>query len=229
MGDDVDEEEGPWTRLALHAVAEHVLAPALHASTGHIGLRVLRGGFGTPVFRSPYGNRQVQVEGLDLVVADDRGRRRAPLTTLAEAAAFVEVSPGAPEGLYPPSTALDLDRPLRPDPDEAEALADWFALVDAALADLVAIATVDDPEPVQLWPEHFDVATTIAGVNYGGSPGDDGHAGPYAYVGPHDRPAVGGFWNEPFGASLPAAAAGDRHDVLAFFVEGRRRVQGSRT
>ena len=109
---------GPSTRSALHAVAEHVLAPALHVSTGHIGLRVMRGGFGTPVFRSPHGNRQVQVDGLDLVVTDDRGRRRAPLTTIAEAAAFVEVTPGAPKGLYPPSTTLELDRPLRPEPDD---------------------------------------------------------------------------------------------------------------
>ena len=228
MGD-ATNEDGSSTRSALHAVAEHVLAPALHVSTGHIGLRVMRGGFGTPVFRSPHGNRQVQVDGLDLVVTDDRGRRRAPLTTIAEAAAFVGVTPGAPKGLYPPSTTLELDRPLRPEPEAAATLATWFALVDAALADLAAIAAVDAPEPVQLWPEHFDVATTIAGVNYGGSPGDGGHDQPYAYVGPHDLPAAGGFWNEPFGASLPAAAVGDRHDVLAFFVEGRRRVQGSRS
>ena len=227
MGDANARNPGS-TRVVLHAVAEHVLAPALHASTGRIGLRVLPGGFGTPAFRSPHGTRQVRLEGLELVVTDDRGRRRSPLTTLAEAAAFVEVAPGVPKGLYPPSTTLDLDQLLRPEPDEAAALADWFELVDAALADLIAIAAVDEPEPVQLWPEHFDVATTVAAVNYGGSPGDGGHAEPYVYVGPHRPPAVGGFWNEPFGASLPASAVGDRHDVLAFFVEGRRRSQASR-
>ena len=28
---------------------------------------------------------------------------------------------------------------------------------------------------MQLWPEHFDLATSIGEVNYGGSPGDAGH------------------------------------------------------
>ncbi len=219
-------EEGV-TRLGWQAVAEHVLAPALHVSTGRIGLRAAPGGFATPPFHSPFGPRRVAVDLVDLVVTDDRGTRRAPLTTLREAAALAEVRPGAPSGVYPPTTPLDLDRPLGVDPESASRLADWFALVDAALADLVAITAADDPEPVQLWPEHFDLATTVADVNYGGSPGDEGHAAPYAYVGPHRPPPVGGFWNEDFGASLSAAESIDRHDVLAFFVEGRRRAHGS--
>ena len=45
---------------------------------------------------------------------------------------------------------------------------------------------------VQLWPEHFDLATTIDEVNYGGSPGDDGHPLPYLYVGPWTPPEPDG-------------------------------------
>jgi hypothetical protein len=39
------------TREALHAVAEHVLAPARHAANGKIGLRYTYDGFGTPFYR----------------------------------------------------------------------------------------------------------------------------------------------------------------------------------
>lgn len=41
----------PATRDALHRLAEHVLAPARYAATGHIGLVPAPGGFATP----PYG------------------------------------------------------------------------------------------------------------------------------------------------------------------------------
>ena len=78
---------------------------------------------------------------------------------------------------------------------------------------------------VQLWPEHFDLATTVSGVNYGGSPGDAGHPTPYLYVGPYTPPTPdGGFWNEPFGASVDLAAVGSPADALAFFREGRARA-----
>ncbi|HEX4015576.1 MAG TPA: hypothetical protein VHX15_02480 [Frankiaceae bacterium] len=40
------------TRDALHAISEHVLAAALFAGTGRIGLRVVPGGFATPAFGS---------------------------------------------------------------------------------------------------------------------------------------------------------------------------------
>src|ERR687898_1263919 len=49
----------PATRGALHAVAEHVLAAALHRSTGRIGLRATPDGFGTPRFTVDGGGRQV--------------------------------------------------------------------------------------------------------------------------------------------------------------------------
>ena len=62
----------------------------------------------------------------------------------------------------------------------------------------------DEPSPITIWPEHFDLALSAAKVNYGASPGDDAIGEPYAYVGPWDRPLPGDatFWNQPFGAAL---------------------------
>ena len=79
----------------------------------------------------------------------------------------------------------------------------------------------------QLWPEHFDLATTIDEVNYGGSPGDDGHPLPYLYVGPWSLPDDGDpFWNEAFGASTTADASLTVEATVAFFESGRTRLPG---
>jgi hypothetical protein len=57
---------------------------------------------------------------------------------------------------------------------------------------------------VQLWPEHFDLACSIEGINFGCSPGDPYSPEPYVYVGPWNTDGLpdGGFWNAPFGALL---------------------------
>jgi hypothetical protein len=221
----VDPEVLAPTRRSLHAVAEHVLAAALHRSTGRIGLRATPGGFGTPEFDGPDGLRQVRVDGLDLVVVTDGTERRQPLTTVGAAAAMVGVEPGAPARVYPPATPLEPDRPLALDRAGAAQLADLFAAVDDALDRLVAEASSDDPATVQLWPEHFDLATTIREVNYGGSPGDDEHPLPYLYVGPWSPPEPdGGFWNEAFGASRAAPGGLTPDEALAFFADGCARL-----
>jgi len=212
------------TRQAWHTVAEHVLAAALHRVTGRIGLRAAPGGFGTPPFPSANGSMTIRVDGVDLTVADDTGERRSVLTTVREAAAFVGVEAGAPADVYTPATPLDLDRPLVIDPAAAACLAAFFDLSDRALGRLCADAADADPAAVQLWPEHFDLATTISEVNYGGSAGDDEHALPYLYVGPWSPPAAdGGFWNESFGASLTAEDGVTLDDAVGFLREGRRR------
>ena len=74
-----------------------------------------------------------------------------------------------------------------------------------------------------LWPEHFDLAITLAEVNYGVSPGDDEIPEPYAYVGPW-TPLVGTFWNVPFGAARALAELDGVGAVVDFFGEGARRV-----
>jgi hypothetical protein len=212
------------TRRSLHAVAEQVLAAALHRATGRIGLRSAPGGFATPVFDGPHGVTRIRVEGVDLVVEHGAESTRAPLTTVGAAAAQVGVEPGAPADVYPPATELDPDRPLDLEPAAAARLAELFATVDRALQVLVERHAPDGDGP-QLWPEHFDLAVTIDEVNYGGSPGDDEHPLPYLYVGPWDVPNDGDpFWNEPFGASLAAGDYVTLDQALAFFEDGRRRV-----
>lgn len=205
------------TRRALHSVAEHVLAAALHRATGRIGLRPTPGGFGTPWF----DGRRLRVEGVDLVVEDGGTVRRAPLTTVGEAAAFVGVEPGAPADVYPPATGLAPGAPLALDPVAAAVVHDWIRVAGEALAAWRAEVADREPGEVQLWPEHFDVALVAGKVNYGGSPGDDEHPAPYAYVGPWRRDGLAGeYWNEPFGASRPAAELDGPEAVLAFFRQG---------
>jgi hypothetical protein len=218
------------TRRSLHAVAEHVLGAALHAATGHIGLRAASGGFATPAFPAPTGTRCIRVEDTELVVTDDGVDRRAPLTTVGAAAALVGVEPGAPSDVYTPATALEPDRPLVLDVDSVRVIAAFFATAETALAALAREESDATPGggPVlaQLWPEHFDLALTLDEVNYGGSPGDDDHPLPYLYVGPWNLPTGGEpFWNEAFGASLTTGPGLDAADAVAFFREGLRRTR----
>jgi len=213
------------TRRSLHAVAEHVLAAALHAATGHIGLRAAPGGFATPPFPGPEGTRVLAVDGTDLVVTDGQQSRRSPLTTIGAAAAFAGIRPGAPAEVYTPVTPLEPDRALELDEGAAARLAAVFTTVASALEQLGASDTTA-PE-AQLWPEHFDLATTLSEVNYGGSPGDEEHPQPYLYVGPWTLPDTGDpYWNEPFGASTGAPPDLDVTSAVRFFDEGRARLAG---
>jgi len=216
------------TREALHAVAEHVLATALFQATKKIGLRATGNGFGTPRFGA---DAQARVEAVTLVHAIGADETRHPLTTIAAAAAVLGIEPGAPP-VYEPATPLAVDAALDLDPAAARVIGWLYDLGAGVLADLAADpestpAGADAPSTVQLWPEHFDLATDLGGprANYGVSPGDAGHPEPYLYVGPWDAKAADPFWNEPFGASLPyadlLAAADPEQAALAFFRRGR--------
>jgi hypothetical protein len=105
------------TRAGRHRVAEHVFASALYRATGHIGLVPSPGGFRTPSFGTDA--RFLAVDGTELVVRGAAGTKRTPLTTVRAAAEFAGVIPGAPAGVYEPATPLNLDEPLRIEPDTA--------------------------------------------------------------------------------------------------------------
>lgn len=215
------------TRVSLHRVAEHVVSPARHAVTGRIGLRPLPGGFGTPAYGDD--ERVVAVQGAELVVSSAGQRRTTALTTVRAAGEFVGVEPGAPADVYRPYTPLDLDEPLRVDPESAELLAEWFATGDESLRRLSSLIAEDEPSSAQLWPEHFDLGIAAAGVNYGVSPGDERLPDPYLYVGPHDGPpATGHFWNAPFGATRTVHEITSVDDATAFFMEGRELARPAR-
>ena len=124
----------------------------------------------------------------------------------------------------PPSTRratpLDLDSPLPVDATTAASIGAWLALGQDALSRFGARHPDDGPSPVQLWPEHFDLGSTLGEINFGVSPGDDGIPRPYAYVGPW-TPKAGPFWNQPFGAARTMAELATVDDVVSFFEEGR--------
>jgi len=204
----------------LHTVAEHIAAAARYRAVGRIGLQPVRGGFGTPLFNDHW----IEVLGTDLVVRSETGEvQREPITTLRSAGTFVGVEPGLPPGIYPPATPLDVDAGLEVDPTAAAAIADWFALAKEALGAFAAAHREEKPSDFTLWPEHFDLALSMAEVNYGASPGDEGHDGPYLYVGPWTV-RRGPFWNEAFGASVSGATVTDVASAVAFFAEGHARA-----
>jgi len=165
--------------------------------------------------------------------------RRAPLTTLEEAAAFAGVEPATSTGAYEPSTAWDAGAPLAADPDAAEFLGHWFGLGMSVLEELRAdVSPSYAASRVQLWPEHFDLAVDMGNdskgkrANYGASPGDAEHPEPYFYVGPWNvaRPGDKKYWNETWGASLPFSAVVDagnqRETALSFLRRGRELLDG---
>jgi hypothetical protein len=116
--------------------------------------------------------------------------------------------------VYAVGSGVDPDEALAVDAEALDRLLGWFVRGDAALR-----AFAPDVEPI-LWPEHFDVGLAVGEVNYGASPGDSTHTGPYAYVGPW-TPREGEFWNAPFGALRDAADVTDVEAVLTFFEAGR--------
>jgi hypothetical protein len=225
------------TRTDLHRLAVYVISPARAAVTGQITLRSTPGGFGTP----PFGptDRQIRVEGTDLVVSDDRTpTAREPITTLRRAAEVAEV-PLALEQQeafdVPPYG--DVDAPLQVDAESAAALADWFALAFDVLAVFRDECRIEDePSPhVRLWPEHFDAAvdagTGDRGGTYGLSPGDRFDPHPYVYASRWGENAPDPFYDSPHGGAWlrysDVAGAADPHaKARGFLREARRRRLG---
>jgi hypothetical protein len=216
----------PPTVPSLHIIAEHVLGAGLHAATGRIGLQVVPGGFGTPDHAADtLGGVWSVTDGQLRVSGADGSARTSPITTVRAAGTFFGVTPGMPESVYAATTPLDLDRPLPIDETVARRVAEWLELGGRALTILAERHADASPSQQTLWPEHFDLGLEMAEVNYGVSPGDEPHPEPYLYVGPW-TPRPGPFWNEPFGASLPADAVGSVGDAVAFFEQGRVLAAG---
>lgn len=207
------------TRDALHQLAENVLSPVQYAVNSDIHFRWTPGGFGTPRFGE---DRQLRVEGAQLVAVAGGESETQPITSLREAAEFVG---GDAAGRS--ETPLDVN----------DAAARWLGeFYGFAFALLERIATEGEaPEPIRLWPEHFDIANemgdeaTGSRATYGASPGDADHDEPYLYVGPWAGPTgPGDLWNAKgfAGAQLLLtellAAEDQRAEALAFF---RRRME----
>jgi len=229
-----DADEYVRTRDGWHALAERVLAPALHSATGHIGLRV-DDGITTPRFGADDRRVRAWVGNLEDHTAG--GGRTTSLTTLGAAADFVGVDACADTGVYTPTTTTDPTAWIAGDDHSATALVAWFAFGDTILRAWAAAHADESPSTVQLWPEHFDLGTDLGPddgrrANYGASPGDADHPLPYLYVGPWDQSVEGALWNATGfkGAELTHAdlvAAPDQLAVAAEFLATRLAGLGS--
>ena len=199
------------TRDTLHGLAEWLLAGPQYLRAGTIRLGVVNGGVETRDGRVMLSANGLVVRSTD---ADTRHELRGTVQTLADA---LGITPSIPAGVYSehapvtPKSAVTVDRPT------AEALFEWFTRGQTGLLEFAP-----DEEPV-LWPEHFDLGISMAGVNYGVSPGDASHHQPYAYVSPWIQRA-GNFWNAHFGAVRGAAELPAPSAVAAFFSEGAGRA-----
>jgi hypothetical protein len=238
------------TRTALHAVAEHVLKPARERANGKIGLRWVRGGFGTPFFGE---DAQASVRGAALHVVRGGEASSFPLTSLADAASALgdlagqPVAPSSPAAGDPfaaepagedSSVAAPSADPLAIDDAAARFVGNWFGFAFSVLEELRARATAAHaPSRVQIWPEHFDAALELgdegagARAAYGCSPGDEQHPEPYLYVAPWTARPAGELWNaEGFpGAELPYAgllAAPDPRALALDFFAARLTALG---
>lgn len=222
------------TRLALHAVAEQVLAAARYRATGRIGLRAVDGGIGTPPYEWDGREEELRVVGSELIVRRDDETTTTPLTTLAAAGAAAGIAPNPPSDVYTPTTDHSADAALAIDADAATALGAWFGAVWVALEELRDQSGGDEePSEVQLWPEHFDAAMETgnesrrARATYGASPGDGPHDEPYLYVELWSDVAPDPFWNDHAfkGASKSYSEVAAEGDVDAamrgFFAQAR--------
>jgi hypothetical protein len=207
------------TREALHRVAERLLAPSCKPEN-EIALKATPGGFGTPPFEFEGSERQVRVDGADLVVSRDREEKRAPLTTIGAGAELIG-SDLLPGGAHDDGEVLDIDTAA------AEQLGRWFALGDAALEQLRGEWAGDEPSTAYLWPEHFDIAIEAGSegagqrANYGFSPGDAEHEQPYLYVGPWTAEVSGKLWDAKGfnGAELGYSDIAAAEDPLALVLD----------
>lgn len=224
-------------RKALHTICAHVLGRRRFDVTGRFGLRCAPAGIATPAFGD--APEVVRVAGLTLVREVGADSTRIPIngSTLGDLAAFAQVDLSRPFDFGRDAPPVgDTDTPYELDRVGVGAIADWFALGWQVLDDVLSSVAGDSTgSTIQLWPEHFDAATTAtlssqARVNLGFSPGDGFEPEPYAYVGPWDdfRPGDAGFWNAPFGAAIrhsDLVASGDAAaSCRRFLEEGLRRL-----
>jgi hypothetical protein len=235
----------------VRRIITHVLGRRRHDVTGRFGLRASPDGITTPAFGDE--PEVVRLAGVHLV--RERGANAAVMpiggATLRQLAVFAGADVDRPFSVGDDTIPVgDPDAPLELDPGAMHTIAGWYtfgwSVLDTVLSTLPANAR---PTTIQLWPEHFDAATTVLtdsglGVNLGFCPGDGFHEHPYAYVGPFDSGVDSGvesgvdgvrggdpaFWNAPFGAALTIGtllASSDRFAAAADFLRTGLRHAGT--
>jgi hypothetical protein len=190
------------TRIALHKVAEAVVAPA-RKPENEISLRYTRGGFGTPFFEEGGADCQVRIEGAELIRQRGAEESREPLPAEVDEAASRSLG-----DLY--GFACSVLEQLRADESEADStiVRIWPEHFDIAV----------------------ELGDGQARANFGASPGDQNHDEPYLYVGPFDTGlASGELWNATGfpGAELSYSellAADDQRRAALDFMRERYRA-----
>ena len=208
----MNEQTFESTRHTLHGVAELVLAGPQYVENQTIRLRATPGGFGTVT--TPH----LQVDGLELVSPT----ARVPMSgTFASLARAVGVEARSLSEVYAEGPGIGPDDPVVLDAEAVGLIVHALAHGNAALR-----AFAPEQQPV-LWPEHFDIAISVAEVNFGVSPGDARIPGPYAYVGPW-APREGTFWTTPFGATRLLSEVSEIESLVEFFRAGALRAAQDR-
>jgi hypothetical protein len=192
------------TRIALHKIAEGIVAPA-RMPPNEIALRYTRGGFGTPFFQQDGADCQVRVEHGELVRQTGQAETREPLPG-------VDVSAATALGDFYGLACSVLEQLRADEADGGPSLVQlWPEHFDLAI----------------------ELGSESAGqrANFGASPGDDDHPEPYLYVGPWTAKVSGGVWNASGfnGAELSyselIAAEDQRRAALDFMHERYRALQ----
>jgi hypothetical protein len=221
------------TRDELHRIAAHVLGRRRYAVSGHFGLRASPAGISTPAFGpEPETLRLTPLCLVREVGSASRGLALAG-ATLSSLAAFggADLGDGFSAGADMPEPG-PADEALELDATELADLFSWFDLgwrvLDEVMAERIGTCV---SSTIQLWPEHFDVGTSLElesgeGVNLGFSPGDGFSDEAYVYVGPQSaaRPGPSSYWNAPFGAVVRRSQVHDVEDCAAFIRAGLDRL-----
>jgi hypothetical protein len=190
------------TRVALHKIAEAVIAPA-RMPVNEIGLRYTRGGFGTPFFEQGGVDCQVRVEHGELV-------RQSGLEETRESLPGVDPAAATALGDFYGLACSVLEQLRADEPDGDPSLVQvWPEHFD------IAIELGSEPAGQR--------------ANFGASPGDEQHDEPYLYVGPWTLQLEGEIWNAKgfAGAELTYSEliAADEHRATALqFMEERYRA-----
>jgi hypothetical protein len=214
-----------------------VLGRRREAVSGHFGLRASPDGLATPAFGPEPETLRLTSTSFIREIGTQSSCEPLHGATLEALARFAgaDLGSGFSAGANTPDLGSTTE-PLHLPPDELALIFDWFVLgwrvLDTVGSELPAQWT---QSTVQLWPEHFDVGTSLEfsrgrgrgdgagdGVNLGFSAGDSFSDEPYAYVGPmgRERPGDPGFWNAPFGALVTRSQAGDVSACASFIRSG---------